>query len=203
MRKSARVSTAGAAGKRLPKANRREQLLKTAQRIAREEGTDALTLGYLAERAGVSKPIAYEHFGSRAGLLIALYKEIDDKQVAALQQALQNTRRRLEDVARVMSEAYMHCYALLGAEWLGISAALKGNEEMETFQQELIESYVDIYRQALAPYSSVSAARLRALCVGIIGAAEALAREMTQGRIEESAATDALATLMVKAISGK
>jgi AcrR family transcriptional regulator len=192
-----------AAGKRLPKASRREQLLKTAQRIARERGTDALTLGYLAERAGVSKPIAYEHFGSRAGLLIALYKEIDDKQVAALQEALQRTRRKLEDVARVMSEAYMHCYALLGAEWLAISAALKGDEEMEAFQRELIASYVGIYRDALAPYSSLSTARLRMLCVGIIGAAEALAREMTQGRIEESAAADALATLIVKTISGK
>ncbi len=33
------------------------------------KGTDALTLGHVAECAGVSKPIAYEHFGTRAGLL--------------------------------------------------------------------------------------------------------------------------------------
>lgn len=192
-----------AAGKRLPKASRREQLLKTAQKIAREQGTDALTLGYLAERAGVSKPIAYEHFGTRAGLLIALYKEIDARQVAALKLALKRTRRKLEDVARVMSEAYMHCYTLLGPEWLAISAALKGDEEMEAFQRELIDLYVGIYRDTLAPYSALSAARLRLICIGIIGAAEAIAREMTQGRIDEATAAETLATLIARSLSGK
>ncbi|MHC8285601.1 helix-turn-helix domain-containing protein [Pseudomonas sp. XS1P51] len=33
-------------------------------------GTDALTLATLAERAGVTKPVAYEHFRTRSGLLI-------------------------------------------------------------------------------------------------------------------------------------
>ncbi|RKH92133.1 TetR/AcrR family transcriptional regulator, partial [Corallococcus sp. AB038B] len=70
--------------RKLPKAQRREQLLDIAQTIVREEGTDALTLGYLAERAGVSKPIAYEHFKTRSGLLIALYAQIDARQVSAL-----------------------------------------------------------------------------------------------------------------------
>jgi AcrR family transcriptional regulator len=54
--------------KRLPKEQRREQLLDTALAIVREQGTDAITLSYVAERAGVSKPIAYGHFGTRAGL---------------------------------------------------------------------------------------------------------------------------------------
>jgi AcrR family transcriptional regulator len=43
---------------RLSKAERRQQLLDTALAIVREEGADRLTLGHLAARAGVSKPIA-------------------------------------------------------------------------------------------------------------------------------------------------
>lgn len=62
---------------RLSKAERRHQLLTTARAIVREEGTDRLSLGHLAERAGVSKPVAYDHFGDRSGLLIALYRWID------------------------------------------------------------------------------------------------------------------------------
>ncbi|WP_413733412.1 TetR/AcrR family transcriptional regulator [Sodalis sp. RH21] len=54
---------------RLSKAERRRQLLDTVLVIIREEGADRLTLGHLAVRAGVSKPITYEHFNTRAGLL--------------------------------------------------------------------------------------------------------------------------------------
>ena len=55
---------------RLSSASRRRQLLAVALSIVREEGADRLTLGHLAQRAGVSKPVAYDHFGTRSGLLI-------------------------------------------------------------------------------------------------------------------------------------
>src|SRR5689334_13006179 len=60
------------ANKRLSKTERRAQLLAVARDIVRESGSDALTLASLAERAGVTRPIAYEHFETRAGLLVAL-----------------------------------------------------------------------------------------------------------------------------------
>jgi AcrR family transcriptional regulator len=187
--------------KKLPKAQRREQLLEVAQHIVREQGTDALTLGYLAERAGVSKPVAYEHFKTRAGLLIALYAEMDSRQVAALLEALERTRRRLEDVARVISRAYMHCYTSMGPEWHAISAALKGDEEMEAFQRELLDSYVALYSEALAPYTELPREELRLRCVGLIGAAEAISREMLQGRVDEARAAATLGSLIVRALS--
>lgn len=189
--------------KRLPKAQRREQLLETALQIVREEGTDALTLGRLAERAGVSKPIAYEHFGTRSALLIALYKQIDDEHVAAMLQALERTPRRLEDVARVMSCAYMHCYMTLGPEWHALSAALKGDEEMEAFLREQLDSYVVIYRDAFAPYTALPPPELHLRCVAIIGAAEAISREMLRGAVDEDTAAAALGSLIIAWIPKK
>lgn len=189
--------------KKLSKAERREQLLETALAIVREQGTDALTLGYLAERAGVSKPIAYEHFKTRSGLLIALYEQIDNRQVAALLLALERTPRRLEEVARVVSTAYMNCFTSVGPEWHAISAALKGDEEMEAFQRELIDSYVALYRDALAPYSKLPEDELRLRCVGIIGAGDAIARDLVRGRIDEAAAAASLASLIVGWLAAK
>lgn len=183
--------------RKLSKAERREQLLETALAIVREQGTDALTLGYLAERAGVSKPIAYEHFKTRSGLLIALYEQIDNRQVAALLLALERTPRRLEEVARVVSTAYMNCFTAVGPEWHAISAALKGDEKMEAFQRELIDSYVALYSDALAPCSKLPEDELRLRCVGIIGAGDAIARDMVRGRIDEAAAAASLASLIV------
>ncbi|WP_437681485.1 TetR/AcrR family transcriptional regulator [Sorangium sp. So ce131] len=190
-----------AARKRLSKAERREQLLETAEQIVREEGTDALTLGHLAERAGVSKPIAYEHFETRSGLLIALARQIDDRQVAALLEALKRTRQRLEDVARVASAAYMHCCATIGPQWHAILAALKGDEQMDAVEQELLDRYVTLYEDALAPLVHLSKRDMHLRCVAIIGAAEALAADMLRGRTDERAAARALESLVVRWLS--
>ena len=55
---------------RLSKQARREQLLDVAVAIVRTQGADGLTLVTLAEAAGVSRPITYDHFGTRPGLLL-------------------------------------------------------------------------------------------------------------------------------------
>ncbi|MGK3959576.1 TetR/AcrR family transcriptional regulator [Sorangium sp. So ce118] len=199
--RSATRPTSETSGKRLPKAERREQLLETAERIVREEGTEALTLGHLAERAGVSKPIAYQHFETRSGLLIALARQIDDRQVGSLLDALKRTRQRLEDVARVVSAAYMHCCATVGPQWQAILAALKGDEQMDAVEQELLDRYVTIYRDALAPFAHLPKRELHLRCVAIIGAAEALAAEMFHGRTDESAAAKVLESLIVQWLS--
>ena len=68
---------------RLPKAERRRRLLNVALAIVCEEGADRLTLGHLATRAGVSKPITYEHFGTWSGLLAELLRSLDEEQVSA------------------------------------------------------------------------------------------------------------------------
>ncbi|WP_163866044.1 TetR/AcrR family transcriptional regulator [Myxococcus eversor] len=189
--------------KKLPKAQRREQLLDVAMAVVRQEGTDALTLGHLAERAGVSKPIPYEHFQSRAGLLMALYERLDAKQVTQLEEALQRTRRKLEDVARVMSGAYMNCYVTLGPEQHAITAALKGDGQMENFYQGVLDNYVDFYRDTLAPYCELPKETLRQRCVGIIGAAEAISRDMLRGAISESTAAATLSSLIVSWLSAR
>lgn len=182
--------------RRLPKAERREQLLETARHIVRDEGTQALTLGHLAERAGVSKPITYEHFETRSGLLVALAQQMDDRQVKVLLHALEKARPQLSDIARTLADAYIHCYQVVGSEWQALTAALKGTEEMDTVQQALLDRYVDIYRDALAPYTALPKRELRVRCVAIIGAAEALVAALARGRVGSAKAAQVLASLI-------
>ena len=199
MENSTRRRTAPA--KKLSKAERRRQLLETAHKIVRTEGTDALTLGHLAERAGVTKPIAYEHFETRAGLLVALYQEIDDRQVMALMDALKRTKPRLGDVARVLAKAYVDCYCTIGPEWHTVSAALKGDEKLEKFQQALIDRYAAIYRDAFTPYTKLPKEELRLRCLAILGAGEAITRELSRGRTTESGAAATLASLIMASLT--
>jgi len=116
--------------KRLSKTDRRQQLLETAQGIVSEAGTDALTLQTLAERAGVTKPIAYEHFGSRDGALIALYRRLDDEQINAARDALAQAPATLDAVCDIVAASYIDCCVKVGPAFGAISAALEGSEEM-------------------------------------------------------------------------
>ena len=181
----------------MPKAARRAQLLETARRIVRESGTDALSLGSLAERAGVSKPITYTHFETRSGLMIALYKQINDQQVQATLDVLEQTPSSLEHTAGHLAKAYMDCHEAVGPEFHAIAAALKGDAKMEAYQALMIDEYVDLYAKVLIPLSPLSDTDVRRRSVAVIGAADALSGAMAKGRLSKHEAVAELASLMI------
>ena len=84
--------------RRLAREDRLRQLLDVAWQLVSDEGTEALTLGRLAELAGVTKPVVYDHFVTRAGLLAALYEDFDRRQNQVLADALEFLLRGLERV---------------------------------------------------------------------------------------------------------
>lgn len=59
---------------------RREQLIGVGRKLFAERGFEATSVEEVAERAGVSKPIVYEHFGGKEGL----YAVVVDREVQAL-----------------------------------------------------------------------------------------------------------------------
>ncbi|MET0405718.1 MAG: TetR/AcrR family transcriptional regulator, partial [Cystobacter sp.] len=172
------------------------QLLDTALRIIREEGADRLTLGHLAACAGVSKPVAYEHFGTRSGLLIELYKSIDTAHANALRQALVTGERNFEETTELLATAYIHCSAETSGEWHAVGAALAGSQEKDAVYQELLEGYVQLFASALRPHSTLSPAELERRCVGLIGAGEALSAAMVRGQCSEADAARTLTSLI-------
>ena len=188
-------------GKRMPREQRRTQLLETAAGIVRGQGTDALTLAYLAEQAGVTKPIAYEHFGTRAGLLIALYRYFDARQAQAVEAALATQAKTLDDVVTILSAAYVDCVLQAGPEFGAIAAALSASEEMEDFRQALREGYVDQYLKALSRFAPLSGRAGRALLLGVIGAADTLSQAAAAGRMSRAEAIAALSRIMMGALS--
>ncbi|WP_323959381.1 TetR family transcriptional regulator [Arthrobacter sp. JZ12] len=71
----------GAAGARAQErsdaARNRELLLSAARQLVGECGVESLTMGQLAERAGVGKGTVFRRFGSRAGLMMALLHDAE------------------------------------------------------------------------------------------------------------------------------
>lgn len=83
---------AAASGKRMSASARREQLLDVTAAIVAEQGFPGVSIQAVARRAGISRPIVYEHFGDLSGLLEALVKYQTD---AALLQVVETQLRDL------------------------------------------------------------------------------------------------------------
>ncbi len=168
--------------KRLSKEDRNRQLMEVAWSIVRGEGTDALTLGYLAERAGVTKPVVYDHFGTRTGLLSALYEEYDDRQHALMDEALQASGKSLPAVAKVIAATYLNCVMAMGREMPGVSAALAGSPELDALKKKLEAAFQAKCQAALQPFAKqpIGPAGMRAM----LGTAQAVSFAAAAGELD-------------------
>jgi AcrR family transcriptional regulator len=63
---------------------RREQLLDVGRALFAEKGFEATSIEEIAARAGVSKPVVYEHFGGKEGL----YAVVVDREMSDLLERL-------------------------------------------------------------------------------------------------------------------
>ncbi len=74
---------------RLSAADRRAALLDSALEVLAREGEPAVTIGSVAERAGVTRTLVYKHFDNRDDLLIELNrresKRVDRELIALVQ----------------------------------------------------------------------------------------------------------------------
>lgn len=180
---------------RLSREERYAQLVEVAWQIIHEFGTEALTLGYLAERAGVTKPVVYDHFTSRSGLLAALYREYDQRQNCKMEALLAQTAAELQPRAEVVAKAYIECVLFQGREMPSLLAALAGTPELEKIRREYAVDFTGTCRTLFAPFC---AAPLRdAALWAMLGAAEGLSRAAVQDAISEQQAKEELERVII------
>ncbi|BET13790.1 TetR family transcriptional regulator [Pandoraea sputorum] len=166
----------------MPREARTRQLLDVAWTLIGNEGTDALTLGRLAEDAGVTKPVVYDHFGSRNGLLAALYQDFDARQTVIFDAAVAAAKPTLQDKARVIASSYVTCVVTQGREIPGVLAALGGSAELAAVKREYQQSFIAKCAAIFAPFASPDGIPAPALWA-MLGAADALSDAAVTGEI--------------------
>lgn len=177
---------------RMSRESRLAQLMTTAWAIVRNEGSDALTLGHLAERAGVTKPVVYDHFGTRAGLLAALFRDFDARQDALMDAALNASPVTLEDRAQAMATAYVDCVLAQGREIPGVVAALEGSPELEQIMRTFRAMFLEKCRALFVPFAPSNAIAAPALW-SMMGAAQLLSYAAAKGDVTRGEAIAELA----------
>ncbi|MDD7930365.1 TetR/AcrR family transcriptional regulator [Microbacterium thalli] len=179
--------------RRMPRSERRAQLLAVARELIREAGTDEFALGRLAERAGVTKPVVYDHFGDRAGALAELYRAFEEQQRSTLIAALADTDPDLDGVCRAVAGAYIDCSLAEGRELADVVSALDGSATLVEVRREAEAAYLALCDEALA---SCGARLDGAGAQALVGAGDSLSRAALDGRISATSARAVLTRVL-------
>ena len=88
---------------RLPRSARRKQLLEAAQEVFVAQGYHAAAMDDIAERAGVSKPVLYQHFPGKLDLYLALLDTHCDAIIEKMRTAMSSSADNKMRVAGAIS----------------------------------------------------------------------------------------------------
>ncbi|EWT00888.1 TetR family transcriptional regulator [Intrasporangium oryzae NRRL B-24470] len=186
---------------RVPRAEREAQMLEVAERVFAERGFQATTMDEVAERVGVTKPLIYDYFGSKEGLLAATIERARGQLLGVLIDAWvldpeAPVRARVGGVVLAFfrfMEDHERAFALLRNEGALIGAA---SESVERIRQQTAKAFAEGLR-TLTPFDLLPAARLDAMAEIVIGGCERLAvwRATHPGTTSEEATELVLSTI--------
>ncbi|MEJ2765605.1 TetR/AcrR family transcriptional regulator [Photobacterium sp. MCCC 1A19761] len=137
---------------RFKKEERYNQLLDLAIEIVRDQGTDALTLISLAKKAGVTKPITYNHFSNRQLLLFSLYRRCDEALSSQMDHLITNQSNNLKDAVTVYVSSYINCIETNGKLYDDIVSALKAYPEYASVENDIRDYYCHVIEKTFSPF---------------------------------------------------
>ena len=154
---------------RLPRGERRDQLLATASEVFVDRGYHATGMDEIADRAGVSKPVLYQHFSSKLDLYLAVLGQHGDILVAGVRQALRTTtdnRQRLRAAVQAFFDFIEHDsqgYRLI-FENDNVSEAQVADQVSVA-----LEACTDAVFDLISQDSGLDPHRARMIAVGLVG----------------------------------
>ena len=99
----------------MPRRERRAQLLESALEVFVAQGYHAAAMDDIADRAGVSKPVLYQHFPGKLDLYLALLDASCDLIIDNCREALASTNDNKDRVAATMEAFYSYVATETGA----------------------------------------------------------------------------------------
>jgi AcrR family transcriptional regulator len=162
---------------RVPRPVREQQLLNIAEEFFAQRGYDATSIEEIARAAKISRPIVYEHFGSKEGVYLACVRRARTEFEQALLTAVAGTTN-FYDVLQRGGDAFFSVLERDPRRWailFGVSAPLQG-----TFGEELTKlrfATVSRIAEILAAHApTAEPERLDAFAHAISGVGEQLGR---------------------------
>jgi AcrR family transcriptional regulator len=191
-----------ARSQRLPRTERRAQLLEAALSVFTENGYHQAAMDDIAARAGVSKPVLYQHFPGKLELYLALI----DRHASELEQLVRDALALEDNKARIrtMVAAYFDFVGHEGAAFRLIFESDLANEpEVRSRLDQIVLTCAEAMAGIIRDETELDQEEAVMIGVGLVGLAQTTARHwLSHGEISKETATRITGALIRRGIAG-
>jgi AcrR family transcriptional regulator len=191
-------------GTRLPRMARRRQLLGAAQEVFVAQGYHAAAMDEIAERAGVSKPVLYQHFPGKLELYLALLDEHAESLVTTVRDALASTTDNKTRVQASMAAFFDFVSGDGEAYRLVFESDLRNVAQVRARVERANQKCAEMIAKVIQEDTQAPVDEANLLGMGLVGMAEVSARYWLsqQKAISKETAENVIARLAWRGISG-
>jgi AcrR family transcriptional regulator len=169
---------------RLPAARRRQQLLDVALEVFGDQGFHPASMNDVAEAAGVTKPVLYQHFRSKRDLYRELLDDVGGQLLDAITKATTAARSPHEQV-ELGFEAYFRVVATNEPAFRVLFGGGTRRDEEFAAQVIQVEGAIAEAIATLIDVEELTATERRQLAHGLVGLAEGTSRLwVADGKVE-------------------
>ncbi|WP_279526875.1 TetR/AcrR family transcriptional regulator [Modestobacter roseus] len=178
--------------------------MRAAQDVFVAQGFHAAAMDDIADRAGVSKPVLYQHFPGKRELYLALLEQQVDVLTDRVREALATTEDNRMRVDGVVG-AYFGFIDTEGEAFrLVFESDLRNDPDVRRVVDRSAQLCIDAVAEVIADDTGVDRERALLLASGLIGSAESSARWWLAGKgsLSREESVSLISRLMWRGISG-
>lgn len=181
MTASASPIRGGTRGARMPRDERRAQLLLVAREVFVASGYHAAGMDDIADAAGISKPVLYQHFPSKLDLYLALLDEAIDTLNVELEQAVASTSDNKQRVAAATAAYFDFVNDRLGGFRLVFESDLTNEPAVRLRIDEASDRCAALISRVIAQDTGLKDGEATLLAAGMAGLLQTAARYWSRG----------------------
>ena len=166
---------------RLPRKQRRAQLLAAARDVFVDVGYHAAAMDDIAARAGVTKPVLYQHFAGKHDLYLAIPNESADRFLRGIRGALLSTTENEERVHAAIG-FFFEFVAHDDAEYrLLFESDLVNAPEVASRRHQVADQCAEAIAEVIAVDTGLDEEQSLLLAHGLLGLAQVAAQRWLRG----------------------
>jgi AcrR family transcriptional regulator len=166
---------------RLPRDQRRIQLLDAASEVFASKGYHAAAMDEIADAAGVSKPVLYQHFPSKLDLYLALLDQSCERLAEVVEEALASTDDNSDRVIATVAAFYEFVSSESGDFRFIFESDLTGDRAVQQRLSQVNAEISDAIAEVIAEDTSLPVEQAKLLAVCLVGIAQVSARYLISG----------------------
>jgi len=203
MTASASPIPGGTRGSRMPRDERRAQLLVVAREVFVASGYHAAGMDDIADAAGISKPVLYQHFPSKLHLYLALLDEAIDTLNVELERAVASTSDNKQRVAAATAAYFDFVNDRLGGFRLVFESDLTNEPAVRLRIDEASDRCAALISRVIAQDTGLKDGEATLLAAGMAGLLQTAARYWSRGdtQVDRQEATRLISALGWRGIS--